>query len=80
MWGEVRNNYFDDDERKVYIDAWETADDNEEGTVIAKVNVDTGEVEYLDKRAKSDSYVQEVIGEVLEDIENSVYKDDQERE
>lgn len=80
MWGEIRNDYFHDDERKVYIDAWETADDNEEGTVIAKVNVDTGEVEYLDERAKSDSYAQEVIGEVLEDIENGVYKDDQERE
>lgn len=65
-YGEVRANYYDDEEEKQFIDAWLTADDNEEGTVIAKVDLATKEVEYLDPDARYDSYAQEVISEVLE--------------
>ena len=63
IWGEIRNDCEDGD--TVYIDAWLTADDNEEGKVIARVNVRTKEVEYLDDRAKTDSYAQEMIQEYL---------------
>ena len=65
-YGEIRANYYDDEEEKQFIDAWLTADDNEEGTVIAKVDLATKEVEYLDPDARYDSYAQEVISEVLE--------------
>lgn len=63
IWGEIRNDFEDGD--IVYIDAFLTADDNEEGKVIAKVNVRTKEVEYLDDRARTDSYAQEMINEYL---------------
>lgn len=68
-YAEIRNDFYSDEEQKVYIDAWFTEDDNEEGVVIAKVNYKTKEVEYLDIDAKTDSYAQEVIGEILSDIE-----------
>ena len=63
IWGEIRNDFEDGD--IVYIDAYLTDDDNEEGRVIAKVNVRTKEVEYIDDRAKTDSYAQEMINEYL---------------
>jgi hypothetical protein len=64
IWGEIRND-FEDDEGIVHIDAWLTDDDMEGGTVIAKVNTQTKEVEYIDKRAKTDPYAQELIQELL---------------
>ena len=63
IWSEIRSNF--EDESIVHIDAWITPDDNEEGTVIAKVNVLTGNVQYIDDRAKTDAYAQEIIKEVL---------------
>lgn len=69
-YGEVRNDYYDEEENKVYIDAWFTDDDNEEGIVVAKVNYKTKEVEYLDEDAKNDEYVQEVIDETLKNIDD----------
>lgn len=73
-WSEIRNDFHDEDENKVYIDAWLTDDDNEEGEVIAKINYQTKEIEYLDEDAKNDKYAQEVIKEVLSDIDNGDYK------
>ena len=63
IWGEIRNDF--EDGNITSIDAWMTADDNEEGKVIARVNTDTKEVEYLDDRAKTDSLAQELIQELL---------------
>ena len=34
-WSEIRINFFDEEEKKWSVDAWETDDDNEEGSVIA---------------------------------------------
>lgn len=73
-YGEIRNDYFCDiDETNVYIDAWFTADDNEEGVVIAKVNYRTKEIEYLDEDARTDEYAQEVIKETLMAIDRGDY-------
>ena len=74
-WSEIRNNYFDEDDRLVYIDAWLTDDSNEEGAVIAKVNVDTQKITYIDNDAKKDKYAQEIIREVFIDIKNGIYKE-----
>jgi|GEM_PF-1138733 len=60
IWGEIRSDFREDD-IILYIDAWLTDDDNEEGKVIAKVNTKTKEVEYLDDRARTDSYAQKII-------------------
>lgn len=73
-YGEIRNDFYDDEEQKVYIDAWLTEDDNEEGVVIAKVNYKTKEIEYLDNDARTDNYAQEIINETLNDIDNGDYE------
>jgi len=65
-WSEIHNDF--EDEGIVSIDAWTTADDNEGGSVIAHVNTKTGVVEYHDERAKTDSFAQEAIQEVLNKI------------
>lgn len=65
-YAEVRGNFYDDIEEVQLIDAWATDNDNEEGVVIAKVHLDTKQVDYLDPDAKTDEYAQEVINEVLE--------------
>lgn len=72
-WSEIRNDYADEDEHKVYIDAWKTDSGNEEGEVIVKVNYKTKEVEYLNDHAKTDTYAQEMIQEVLQNIDNGDY-------
>jgi len=64
IWREIRND-FEDDKCIVHIDAWLTDDDMEGGKVIAKVNTQTKGIEYLDDRAKTDSYAQEMINDVL---------------
>lgn len=66
-WTEIRCDFFDEEEEKYYMDAWETGNDNEEGQVIAKIDLANKTVEYLDEDAKIDEYAQEVIKEMLED-------------
>lgn len=46
-WAEIRCNFYDDEEEKWLVDAWLTDDDNEEGTVITKIDLATKTVEYL---------------------------------
>ena len=64
-WSEIRIDFFDTEENKWSVDAWETDDDDEEGSVIAKIDLDTGTVEYLDVDAKTDEYAQEEIKEMI---------------
>ena len=63
IWSEIRSDFQEGD--IVFIDGFLTPDDDEEGKVIAKVNVRTKEVEYIDDRAKTDKYAQEEINEAL---------------
>jgi hypothetical protein len=65
IWAEIKNDFEDDGE--IYIDAWKTEDDNEDGRVIAKVKAN-GDVEYIDERAKTDMYAQEMIKEARESL------------
>ena len=74
-WAEIRNDYCDEEEEKVYIDAWKTCNDNEEGKVIAKVDYKTKEIQYLIEAAKTDDYAQEVIIETLNRIDNGDYEE-----
>jgi len=67
IWGEIRNDFTDGD-NITHIDAFLTDDDMEEGKVIARVSWKTGDVEYVDDRAKTDKYAQEMITEILNDI------------
>lgn len=63
IWIEIRNDF--EDEGVTHIDGWLSKDDNEEGTTIARVYTDTKSVEYIDQRARTDSYAQEMIKEVI---------------
>lgn len=74
-WAEIRNNYVDDD-GIMYIDAWETGEDNDEGEVIAMIKPladqkDAYQVYYLDHEAANDIYAQQIINEGI-----SILKDD----
>lgn len=69
-WAEIRNDFVCEDSRKIYIDAWLTEDDNEEGIVLARIDMDTKNIEYFDDDARTDDYAQEVINETLSDINN----------
>lgn len=70
-WSEIRINFYDEEEQKWFVDAWQTDDDNEEGAVIAKIDLSTKTVEYLDEDAKTDAYAQEEIKEFLEENDSS---------
>jgi len=67
IWSEITSNFEDEDDHVIYIDAYKTHT-SEIARVIATINIKTGEVTYKDKRAKTDSYAQEVIQEVIADI------------
>lgn len=65
-WKEVKCHFFNAMEEKYMVDAWETDNDNEKGTRIAKIDFTDGTVEYIDEDAKTDEYAQKVIKEMLE--------------
>lgn len=70
VWAEIKNDFEDED--IIFIDAWETNSGSEVGTVIAKVYSVSGEahVQYLDERARTDVYAQEIIQESVRQITN----------
>lgn len=70
-YSEIRNDFVDETENKVYIDAW--VGNCEDGTVIAKIDVATLKVKYLDKDARTDAYAQEVIKETINLLKNGLY-------
>ena len=65
-WSDIRCDFFNEEEEKYFVDAWKTGNDNEEGKVIAKLDLANETVEYLDEDAKTDEYAQAVINEFLE--------------
>lgn len=73
-WVENRNDFFDENEKCICIDAWRTNNSNEEGKVIAKIYEDgkIGTI-YLDKDAITDKLAQEAINEVIRTLEADPY-------
>lgn len=67
-WSEIRNDFVCEDSHKIYIDAWLTDDDNEEGVVIARIDMETKNIEYFDNDARTDSYAQEIIRETIMEL------------
>lgn len=65
-WSEIHDDF--EYEEFIHIDAWTTADEMEDGKTIAKINVLTKEVIYLDERARTDEFAQEVIQERLKSL------------
>lgn len=64
-WTEIRNDYEDDGFRR--IDAWKTGDDNEEGQVIAVVDMMSGRVLYNEPLARVDEFAQKIIQETVQE-------------
>lgn len=70
-YSELRNNYVDEDENEIYIDAWKTDNDSEEGTVIAKINTKTYDITYLDAAAITDPEAQELIQDTIHNLQTT---------
>lgn len=67
-WVEIRNDFVCEDSHKIYIDAWSTDNDSEEETVLARIDMDTKNIEYFDDDARTDDYAQEVIRETIAEL------------
>lgn len=66
IWSHISNTYEDEEAHDIYIDGF--VGNEEEGEVLATIDILTGEVTYNDERAKTDNYAQEMIKEVIDDI------------
>jgi hypothetical protein len=69
IWSEVKADHTDEETGITSVDAFLTEDENEGGNVIATID-DFGNVTYLDERAKTDEYAQEIIQEKIREIED----------
>lgn len=67
-FSEVRCDFFDEVNGVWYVDGWFTANDNEEGIVVAKIYVKDFVVVYTDDEYRWDEYVQEVIDDKIMEI------------
>lgn len=73
-YGEIRTDYVNEEENKIYVDGWRTkTKGDEEGEVIAKIDIETCEVEWIKENRKNNEEVQNAINEVLFDIKNGKY-------
>lgn len=70
---EVRSDFVDEDE--VYIDAWKTSDDNEEGVNVARIDINFGDVQWYNTEGRFSRRVQEEVDKVLRDIELGKYNE-----
>ena len=68
QFGEVHCDYFDEYSGVWCVDAWKTADGDEEGEVVAKINPNTLEVTYNKPEFAKDEQVHEVIRWRLHEI------------
>lgn len=68
---EVRSNFMDNNE--IYIDAWKTDDDNEEGSTVARIDTEYGHLIWVNPQARFSRQVQEVVDEVLAEVEKELY-------
>lgn len=67
-WSEIQCDYFDEEEQAWIVVSWKTKKEDEESLAVAKIAND-GTIAYLDERAKTDAYVQDVIRERLTKLE-----------
>ena len=70
-WAEIRTDYEDDFFRRV--DAWKTDDDNEEGEVIAQVDMLTGRIVYINPLARIDEAAQEAIRSLVDEAKKNIH-------
>ena len=71
-WRDIRCDFFNEEEEKYMVDAWKTNNDSEEGTVIAKLDLADGTVEYIDEAAKTQRKMKTEKYKELSRIRNGV--------
>ena len=62
---EIKNDYYNSDDNVIHIDAWKTSNPDEEGKTIAKIDIVTHLVKYIDEDARNDIYAQGMIEEAI---------------
>ena len=67
-YSEIRCTYYDEEESLFYVDGYISDNPNEEGRVLAKINVDTGEVYFVDNKNKNNKQLCVFIDEFKEDF------------
>jgi len=70
---EYCKGYIDEDEGLLYVDYWETEDNNEKSKVIAKINIHNLEVLYDDESHKNNPRTQAIINETKEELKTKEY-------
>ena len=64
---EVRSNFIDDN-NYLHIDVYHSSNDNEEGSTVAIICLDTNKVFYLDNTYRFTDVVSEVINEITSEF------------
>ena len=80
MYAEVRIDFFDESTNKWSIDAWKTADTDEEGVVVAEIDDETLEITWRDKMAETDKMVIDAIKSFLNERVDDIVEEYNERD
>ena len=75
VYGEVRCDYLNEEDNWWCIDAWKTADDNEEGEVVGWVDAVSGNIYYKHEKAMCSQKVREVAESRQAEIRAEKYCD-----
>jgi|GEM_PF-2460241 len=71
---EYNTGYIDEDLGLLYVDYWETEDNNEKSKVIAKINIHSLEVLYDDESHKNNPRTQAIINEAKEELKTMEFE------
>jgi hypothetical protein len=71
---EYRTDHIDEDEGFLYVDYWKTANDNEEGKVIAKIDIHNLDVLYEDETHKNNPITQSIINKTKEELKTMEFE------
>ena len=71
---EYNTGYIDEDFGLLYVDYWETEDNNEKSKVIAKINIHSLEVLYDDESHKNNPRTQAIINEAKEELKTMEFE------
>ena len=71
---EYNTGYIDEDFGLLYVDYWETEDNNEKSKVIAKINIHNLEVLYEDETHKNNPKTQAIINDAIEELKTMEFE------
>lgn len=65
IFAELRNDHHDDEMNCIVIEGWKPADDNEQGTVVARICLDTYKVWWTDQLYANDASCKAIVQETI---------------